>query len=1100
MEDWQLLQEYAQRNSEPAFRNLVSRYVNLVHSAALRQVQDAQLAEEVTQAVFILLARKAAGFRSGMVLPGWLFRTTRFVASRAVRTEQRRQRREQEALAMQQLNTPNDTWKQISPLLDEALERLGESDRNAVLLRYFNDKTNRQAATELGISEEAAKKRVARAVDKLRRFFSTRGIALSAAALASLVTANAVQAAPASVSTGVAAKVFAVGTLGSGTLPEFVRQTLSAWRWARLKTVAGLGTAAVATALLIHWAAGPRSDAKQLAAAHEVPSESATAAPVQAPGNSPSPVQPASVAALNAEEPTLAFRVFDSQTDSGVEGARVAVNYVARSRWWAGEDQITDKNGICWIPIPPDLSRLDVGVLKNGYVQKFYTWRSDQFGPLPLTYDLKLEHAVPIGGWVQDESGRAVSGAKIVIQFPEVGDSTAREPKSERLGFIRDLVAAKTDSQGRWQCALVPTNYDRFSLKVEHPQFAATTVVLENDVRNYTSPVQHVAMKDLWALQATINLKTGIQLAGEVLDDTGQPVGGASVGVFSEFGYAQVSGKTKADGSFLLNGVSAGSVRLSASAPGLAPANQTLDVQSNLGNLVLQLKRGVTVSLRVVNEEGVGIPDAQVVAHGPQRQNADWRGSSDANGWVEIRGIPEELRYGLRFTGMASGYFYSRNQRVDLSAAEPKIVLMRELKVSGQVVDAQNGQPIALFKAIPCRSEGVAGYDRSERRFGTNGTFALTFNEMGPPFRVRIEAEGYEPTMSAPMSLEPREQFIALKLQRHDPAKDIRGIVLLPDGQPAVGADVALLTFENSTCVEQGRLRYAGSGNILARTTADGDFQFSQNPAAHSVMAVDEAGFGLARIRQAGQSVVVQLAPWGRIEGKVRTRDGKWSGRNVVLMSPYGETRLSMHFRAVSDAEGRFVLDRIPAGDFTLYLDPGIGKSFTDATSVEVRAGDTTVSQIGGHGVTVTGSLKCATSTQVDWAKQIKTACFYPRNNPRPSGFSRLSPSASVDERRAHLDLVESPEWRAWARSQRPSETLKIAADGSFVAEGLRAGEYTLMVDLTDEATDAGGNPMVSMTRPTVASIHQPLTVSEAQEQAGAEIDLGTVTLEPNKK
>src|SRR5436190_890789 len=92
MDDWQLLQNYVERDSETAFRTLVNRYVNLVYSVAVRYVRDAQLAEEVAQAVFILLARKARGFRPGVMLSGWLFRTTRFVASRAVRAEQRRQR------------------------------------------------------------------------------------------------------------------------------------------------------------------------------------------------------------------------------------------------------------------------------------------------------------------------------------------------------------------------------------------------------------------------------------------------------------------------------------------------------------------------------------------------------------------------------------------------------------------------------------------------------------------------------------------------------------------------------------------------------------------------------------------------------------------------------------------------------------------------------------------------------------------------------------------------------------------------------------------------------------------------------------------------
>src|SRR5439155_7070242 len=183
-----------ERESETAFRTLVNRYANLVFSVALRQVRDAQLAEDVAQAVFILLARKAGGFRQNVVLSGWLFRTTRFVASRAVRAEQRRQRREQEAFAMQQLTTTDETWKRIAPAIDEAVESLGETDRNAVLLRFFNEKSHRETALALGVSEDAAKKRVARALDKLRNFFAGRGVTLSATLLASAVAAHAAKA------------------------------------------------------------------------------------------------------------------------------------------------------------------------------------------------------------------------------------------------------------------------------------------------------------------------------------------------------------------------------------------------------------------------------------------------------------------------------------------------------------------------------------------------------------------------------------------------------------------------------------------------------------------------------------------------------------------------------------------------------------------------------------------------------------------------------------------------------------------------------------------------------------------------------------------
>src|SRR5579863_7440677 len=154
MHDSQLLEEYAARNSETAFQSLVNRHLNLVLSTALRRVRDVPLAEEVAQTVFILLARKAVRLRNtkNLVLSGWLYRTTRFVAARAARGELRRQRREQEAFQMQEISSADETWRRIAPLLDEGIEQLDPAERDALILRFFQEELLRAVVDALGIS------------------------------------------------------------------------------------------------------------------------------------------------------------------------------------------------------------------------------------------------------------------------------------------------------------------------------------------------------------------------------------------------------------------------------------------------------------------------------------------------------------------------------------------------------------------------------------------------------------------------------------------------------------------------------------------------------------------------------------------------------------------------------------------------------------------------------------------------------------------------------------------------------------------------------------------------------------------------------------
>src|SRR4030095_6664915 len=183
MDDWELLQAYAQNGSESAFQRLVERYVDQGHSMALRQVRDPHLAQDVTQAVFLIVVRKAASLPRRTLLAGWLFKATRHVAWTALRGERRRKERERQAMASTLMNPEPAVSAQVEAHLGDALASLRESDRNALLLRYFQQRTVPDVAASLGTSEEAAQKRIERAVEKLRRYFGRCGVAVPAGAL-----------------------------------------------------------------------------------------------------------------------------------------------------------------------------------------------------------------------------------------------------------------------------------------------------------------------------------------------------------------------------------------------------------------------------------------------------------------------------------------------------------------------------------------------------------------------------------------------------------------------------------------------------------------------------------------------------------------------------------------------------------------------------------------------------------------------------------------------------------------------------------------------------------------------------------------------------
>src|SRR5947207_2428205 len=254
--DQMLIRAYARCRCEQSFAELVRRHVNLIYSTALRIVRQAALAEEVTQGAFLALAQHSARLQGRSSLTGWLYETTRNLSINTVRTEERRRQRECEAATMKTLivDESQETRHQLALHLDEAIIQLKRGEREVILWRYFEHKTAEQIGVRLGLGPDAAQKRVARAMDHLRGIFAKRGITISAASLAAILSAEAVKAAPAGLAV---AAIAAANGLGAALTTTSTIQLLMASTQAKIG-IAALVAASVTTPIVLQHLANQR--------------------------------------------------------------------------------------------------------------------------------------------------------------------------------------------------------------------------------------------------------------------------------------------------------------------------------------------------------------------------------------------------------------------------------------------------------------------------------------------------------------------------------------------------------------------------------------------------------------------------------------------------------------------------------------------------------------------------------------------------------------------------------------------------------------------------------------------------------------------------
>ena len=653
MSETELLQAFRQKRSEPAFAQLVRRYAPLVYSVAKRRLANASLAEDVTQLVFIRLAKNPPGVQSPAQLAAWLHRTAVNVAIDTWRTETRRHNREQQAVAMEPATPEDALWQDIAPQLDDALNQIKEEERQALLLRFFGQKPMREVGAALGVSEDAAKMRVSRALDRLRTQLGVSSMALTTAVLGTLLMERSVEAVPVPLLSrlGAIRPPTLAGLSGLAGLLSALLQTSKLNLAAGAMVLAMLG---VATVRLFQSLKAPAPNSTQTtnltSTTNPIAPATASWTRLDSPSSGTSLAMPP-LATPPLKPVKLLLQVLDSATGDGLASVKVRAAYFGVGGLGEGHDLVTDSAGTAAIREPNDPTKnrgLNVFVAAEAHVPKAVSFYP---GAVPAEYTIKLDPAMTVAGRVVDEQGLPVDGVKILVEGP--GDTPGQR---ENVDFQTCPVTSHAD--GTWKCSYIPfdyTNEIRFILK--KPGYATTVPVV---------PVPRVDLNNL-----ALVLTRGFTLTGRVLNrqnhllikarikvltgemDQQQSVRTDENGVFTLKGLVGESEfcqepplETNDEGAVLIRGlVNKGPlhVRLAVQAAGFAPQTRTVQLTSLTNVIDFILAPGRSFRGQVTDEWGNPIPNAVVQTDWDSQalRPFDWQTRTDANGRFEWDSAPE---------------------------------------------------------------------------------------------------------------------------------------------------------------------------------------------------------------------------------------------------------------------------------------------------------------------------------------------------------------------------------------------------------------------------------------------------------------------------
>lgn len=941
-DDAELVRQCAEDRSQPAFALLVERHAPLVYSAARRLTVDADLARDVTQAVFLDLLNKITQVWDLMesqrpsapaTLAGWLHRAARYEALELIRSESRRQIRERKAMEFLVQDTDAEVrWEVARPVIDEALDSLPEPDRQAILLRYFQGLGFRQIGAALGLSDDAAQKRVSRSLDRLREQFAERGITTTAAALGAALAAHAVELLPAGLAGEVATTVWSIAripSIGSSAAKSAPPVRPS---WVPLPALVGLGVVLLLGALL--WFARRETPPALLALDSDPLSEAvATPAPVESAADVVASGNP-------GEERRIRLQVFSAETGAPLPDVRLRPQYSADSLWaFPLPHQTTDSTGRAEMAYPTNAIVVAIRLEIEGFADTQLAWNQTRGLTIPEAYEVRLVRAPRIGGLVVNTAGIPLPEAKVQLNLPD-----GRAEVGQIQTHLGDLVLT-TDPSGRWSTARIAgellSRIQGFPWRKDH--------IMPGWIRFAEQPD---GVSRLLAGTHVFTLDPGLSLRGRVLDSSDVPVAGAHV-LLGDYGSnRRSSAVTATNGEFVLGGAVAGREIITALEHSRGVGFQIVEVSDATGFISLRLEPFRTLHLQTVDPDGNPVGRVRVdweylglesgafdETPGPPTAQLSFQQNTDDQGRLTWTEAPADVLY-LSFHPQD----HVQRHQVSLSADGTVQVVVLEPMLPAQIIrgvvrDDTTGEPVARFRvregSPTRRREGQIDadwYPNSSMHAHDfhGGRFELKFTNDAndDPSRFRrlfhISAEGYESGITR--VVQGNEGEVELEVDLH-PATSRVIQVFGVDGAVAAGVPVAAV-FPGHRI----QLRPTGAGQLEdfvserpldPVTDARGQFVLRSTERIPHLVCADETGVGWTSSEALQLNPVLQLEPWARLSGVVQAGIAppltKISLRPVRSVLWYGHPLIDWSgFEVEVNGEGRFEFPRVPPGEVAL--------------------------------------------------------------------------------------------------------------------------------------------------------------------------------------